>query len=66
MIVNPNLINRSTAYQNKISPRNKNIRSNISRNEEPLDVEPLDQTSIKNLQNSESNDNEILDIEDPW
>jgi len=61
-----NLINRSPAYRNKILPRNKDIRSNIIRNQEPLDIEPLDQTSIKNLQDSESNDKEILDIEDPW
>ena len=61
-----NLINRSSAYRNKISPRNKDIRSNILRNQEPLDIEPLDQTPIKNLQDSESNDKEILDIEDPW
>jgi len=61
-----NVVNRSTAYQKKILSRDTNTRSNILRDEEPLDVEPLDQTSIKKLKDSNINDKEVLDIEDPW
>ena len=60
------LINRSVSYQNKISPRNTENRSNIYRDEEPLDVEPIEQKSIEKLQDSKSTDKELLDIEDPW
>ena len=59
-------IHKSGTYQAKISPRNINNRSKISRDEEPMDVEPLVKPSIKKLQDSKSNDEEFLDIEDPW
>ena len=41
-------------------------RSKVIIEEEPMDVEPLEKSSNKKPQNSLSNDNEILDIEDPW
>ncbi len=59
-------INRSSNYQTKISPRNSNNRSQAIREEEPMDVEPLEQSSKDKIQDSKSNVNEILDIEDPW
>ncbi len=31
-----------------------------------MDVEPLQKSSPNNLQDSKSNDKELLDIEDPW
>ena len=31
-----------------------------------MDVEPLEQSTLKKSQESISNDKEILDIEDPW
>ena len=60
------LIEKVDTYQTKISQRNPKIRSRISRDEEPMDVEPLEQSSIENSQDSVSNDKQILDIEDPW
>ena len=60
------LINRSDTYTNKISSRNNKNRSNILRDEEPLDVEPLDKLPINKSQDSLSNEKEIIDIEDPW
>ena len=56
----------SDTYQPKISPRNIKNRSKITRDEEPMDVEPLEQSTLKKSQESISNDKEILDIEDPW
>jgi len=58
--------NRSDNYHTKISPRNTQNRSKILRDEEPMDVEPLEKSSIKRSHNSSSNDKELLDIEDPW
>ena len=58
--------NRPDNFQAKISSKNiKNI-SKIKREEEPMDVEPLENSSIKKSQDSLSNNQEILDIEDPW
>ena len=31
-----------------------------------MDVEPLEDSSINKLQDSKSNDKELIDIEDPW
>ena len=56
----------SNNFQKKISSQNIKNRSKIIREEEPMDVEPLEQPSIKKSQNLISNDKEILDIEDPW
>jgi len=58
--------NRSETYQTKISPRNTKNRSKIIRDEELMDVEPLEKPSIKQSNDSSLNDKEILDIEDPW
>ena len=60
------LINRPSIYQTKISSRNNKNRSKTSRNEEPMDVEPLEKSSINNLKELKTNYKEILDIEDPW
>ena len=38
----------------------------MKREEEPLDVEPLEKSSIKKPQDYLPNDKELLDIEDPW
>ena len=57
---------RSDNFQEKISSQNIKNRSKIIREEEPMDVEPLEKPSIKKSQNLRSNDKEILDIEDPW
>ena len=57
---------RSDNLQEKISPKNIKNRSKITREEEPMDIEPLEKSSIKEPKDSLSNDKEILDIEDPW
>ena len=61
-----NLINQSDAYPAKISPRNNKNRSKIIRDEEPLDVEPMEKLHPENLKKSAPKENKILDIEDPW
>ena len=50
---------------NRASPKIQN-RSKITRKQEPIDVEPLDQLSIKESQDFKPKDKELLDIEDPW
>ena len=62
----PRLTNRDETYKTKISPRKPKNRSKMLRDEEPMDVEPLEKTSMKEFNDSLSNDKEILDIEDPW
>ena len=57
---------RPDNFQAKISSKNIKNSSKITREEEPIDVEPLENSSIKKSQDSLSNDPEILDIEDPW
>ncbi len=64
--IEPNLIDRTANYPNKIPPRNKKNRSKMIRDEQPLDVEPLKQSSNKKTQDSSFNENQTLDIEDPW
>ena len=61
-----NFINRPSIYQTKISTRNIKNRSKTSRQEEPMDVEPLEDTPTNKPQVSKSKDNQFLDIEDPW
>ena len=61
-----NFKNRTDDFQAKFSSKNTKNKSKIIRDEEPMDVEPLEKTSIKDLNNSVSNDKEIVDIEDPW
>ena len=61
-----NFKTRSDNFQAKISSQPSKNRSKIIREEEPMDVEPLEQPSIKKPQDSLSNYKENLDIEDPW
>ncbi len=61
-----NFQTKSDKFQAKIASQNIKNRSNISRDEETIDVEPLDNLSIKKTKDSLSNDKEIVDIEDPW
>ena len=61
-----NLIDESDTLQPRISPRNNKNRSKISRDEEPMDVEPLEKSSTKKSQESLPNETQLLDIEDPW
>ena len=57
---------RSDGFKANISSKNIKNRPKVIIEEEPMDVEPLEKSSNKKPQNSLSNDNEILDIEDPW
>ena len=57
---------RSDIFQPSISSQNIRNRSKSIRNEQPMDVEPLEKKSIKESNDSLSNEKEILDIEDPW
>ena len=57
---------RSDNSQAKISSKNIKNRSKMKREEEPMDVEPLEKLSIKKPQDSLSNDKDISGIEDPW
>ncbi len=57
----------SNIYNRKIAPRNNNNRSMQLREEEPMDVEPLENVSTETSKKSQkTQDNEIIDIEDPW
>ncbi len=58
--------NISDNLQSKKSSQNIKNRSKITREEEPIDVESVEKSSIKKPQDFLSNDKEILDIEDPW
>ena len=60
------LKDRSSNYPNKILPRKTDNRSKILIDEEPMDVEPLDKSSTNKNKDFKSNDQEVLDIEDPW
>ncbi len=60
------LINRSDNIDNKISSKKTKNRSAIIREEEPMDVEPIEKFSTKSSQDSLSKEKELLDIEDPW
>ena len=64
--LNALLINRTDNIENKLSPRNTKNRSSIIRDEEPMDVEPVEKISPKKSQDFPSSDTELLDIEDPW
>tara|TARA_Y100001968_G_scaffold110181_2_gene99677 strand:+ start:4316 stop:5359 length:1044 start_codon:yes stop_codon:yes gene_type:complete len=61
-----NYINRSDKYPNKISSPNKRNRTNSLREEEPLDVEPINENLEKKSEETLFNKNDLLDIEDPW
>ena len=57
---------RTDNFQEEIPSKNIKNRSKITRKEEPMDVEPLEKSSIKKSQDLKPNDKEIADIEDPW
>jgi len=59
-------LTRSDSVKANISSKNIKNRSKILIEEEPMDVEPLQKSFIKKSKDSISNDNESLDIEDPW
>ncbi len=56
----------NTFNTNKITPRNNKNRSIKTREEEPMDVEPLENLPQEVSRKSKINDNESIDIEDPW
>ena len=61
-----NFKNRTDDFQAKFSPKNTKNKSKIIRNEEPMDVEPLEDITTNNSQDMISNDKQLIDIEDPW
>ena len=61
-----NLKNRTDDFQAKASSKNTKNKSKIIRDEEPMDVEPLEDLTTNNSQDMISNDKELIDIEDPW
>ena len=50
----------------KISSKNIKNRPKIEIEQEPMDVEPLDKSSVNESQDSLLNKNKSIDIEDPW
>ena len=61
-----NFKNRTDDFQAKFSSKNTKNKSNIIRDKEPIDVEPLEDLTTNNSQDMISNDKELIDIEDPW
>ncbi len=61
-----NFKNRTDNFQAKLSSKNTNNKSKIIRDEEPMDVEPLEDLTTNNSQDIISNDKQLIDIEDPW
>ena len=61
-----NFKNRTDDFQAKFLSKNTKNKSKIIRNEEPMDVEPLEDLTTNNSQDMISNDKELIDIEDPW
>lgn len=61
-----NFKNRTDDFQAKFSSKNTKNKSKNIRNEEPMDVEPLEDLTTNNSQDMISNDKEVIDIEDPW
>ena len=57
---------RPDKFQTKLSSQNTNNKSKIIREEEPMDVEPLEDLTTNNSQDMISNDKQLIDIEDPW
>ena len=51
--------------KSKTSSRNRN-RSKFQREEEPMDIEPIDKITLKEKEDSIDSKKELLDIEDPW
>jgi sporulation protein YlmC with PRC-barrel domain len=61
-----NFKNRTDDFQAKFSSKNTKNKSKIIRDEEPMDVEPLEDLTTNNSQDMMSNDKQLIDIEDPW
>ena len=61
-----NFKNRTDDFQAKFSSKNTKNKSKNIRNEEPMDVEPLEDLTTNNSQDMISKDKELIDIEDPW
>ena len=61
-----NFKNRTDDFQAKFSSKNTKNKSKNIRNEEPMDVEPLEDLTTNNSKDIISNDKELIDIEDPW
>ena len=61
-----NFKNRTDDFQVKFSSKNTKNKSKNIRNEEPMDVEPLEDLTTNNSKDMISNDKELIDIEDPW
>ena len=61
-----NFKNRTDDFQAKFSSKNTKNKSKNIRNEEPMDVEPLEDLTTNNSIDMISNDKELIDIEDPW
>ena len=61
-----NFKNRTEDFQAKFSSENIKNKSKNIRNEEPMDVEPLEDLTTNNSKDMISNDKELIDIEDPW
>ncbi len=61
-----NFKNRTDDFQTKFSSKNTKNKSKNIRNEEPMDVEPLEDLTTNNSKDMISNDKELIDIEDPW
>ena len=61
-----NFKNRTDDFQEKFSSKNTKNKSKTIRDEEPMDVEPLEDLTTNNSQDMISNDKQLIDIEDPW
>ena len=61
-----NFKNRTDDFQAKFLTKNTKNKSKNIRNEEPMDVEPLEDLTTNNSQDMISNDKQLIDIEDPW
>ena len=53
-------------FEAKLSSKNTKNKSKIIREEEPMDVEPLEELTTNNSKDLRSNDKELIDIDDPW
>ena len=61
-----NFKNRTDDFQAKFSSKNTKNKSKKIRDEEPMDVEPLEDLTTNNSQDMISNNKDLTDIEDPW
>ena len=62
-------ISKSESFKNRtddFQAKNSKNKSKNIRNEEPMDVEPLEDLTTNNSKDMISNDKELIDIEDPW